>query len=130
MASTYNSSNPSTPNDKARLLLGDTGVDGSVFLLTDEEIAAFVGSLPFNEGVAQLAMGLATRFAQYPDETTTPGGTKTKWSERIATWKALAKDLRESPDAIALGGTRRRMGYLGNLSHPAEPSTGVRGLRP
>lgn len=130
MSATYNPSDPSTPNDKARLLLGDTGVDGGVFLLTDEEILAFTGSIAFNEAVAQLALSLATRFAQYPDETTTPGGHKTKWSERIKAWTDLAKTLRDSPDPLLAGGPRRRMGALGSMTNPAAAEAGVEGLRP
>lgn len=106
----------STPKDRARLLLGDTGVDGNSFLLTDEEINAMLTASKFNSAVADLAESLATRFAQFPDETDTPGGHKLKWSERVAAWQELAKRLR----ADANKGTRRGAAYLGTLTNPTE----------
>lgn len=115
MASTYSSS-IATPKDRARLLLGDNGADGGVFLLTDEEIAAFLATLHFNEAVAQLADSLAVRFAQYPDETETPGGHTIKWTERVTAWQELAKRMRSASGPS----TRRRPAYLGALTNPTE----------
>jgi hypothetical protein len=123
MATTYTTSN--TPLNRARRLLGDTGIDGNTFLVLDEEIANELTAYSFNEAVALLADGLAVRFAQYPDETTTPGGHKLKWSERVQAWKDLADRLRAAPGP----GTRSAVAHLGTLSNPAAPSTGVRGLR-
>ena len=128
MATTY-STTASTPKDKARLLLGDTGVDGGVFLLTDEEIVAFMGTVSFNEAVALLAEALSTRFAQYPDETDTPGGTTVKWTERVKTWLELAKRMRAGGNPLA-SAPRRTMAKLGTLSNPADTGTyGVKGVR-
>ena len=118
MATTYNPTTI-TPSakDRARKLLGDTGVDGGVFLLQDEEIIAEVNALGFNEGVAQLALGLASRFAQYPDEVDTPGGTTTKWTERVAAWKDLAKSIRLAPDPTDAR-PRKTVARLGLLKNP------------
>lgn len=114
MATTYTSSN--TPRDRARRLLGDTGVDGNTFLLQDSEIDAEIATYPFNAAVATLADGLATRFAQYPDETETPGGHILKWSERVKAWQDLSKRLREARSP----GTRRSNAFLGALTNPTE----------
>lgn len=114
MATTYLSS--ATPRDRARRLLGDTGVDGGTFLLTDEEIDAEVVSYPFNHAVAVLAEGLATRFAQFPDETETPGGHTLKWGDRVKAWQDLAKRLRTSRSP----GASRGSNALGNLTNPTE----------
>lgn len=114
MATTYTSS--SSPRDRARRLLGDTGVDGNVFLLDDAEIDAEIAAYRFNEAVAALAEGLATRFAQYPDETETPGGHTVKWKERVGAWQDLAKRLRETPGPGTRGGSTK----LGALTNPTE----------
>lgn len=128
MASSYNPL-VTTPKDKARLLLGDTGVDSNaIFLLTDEEITAFLGTVPFNEAVALLAEGLAARFAQYPDETETAGGSKLKWTERVKTWLELAKRLRLAPNVNA-SGPRAAVAKLGTLTSPPDPTSGIRGIR-
>lgn len=114
MATTYTSSN--TPRDRARRLLGDTGVDGNTFLLQDSEIDAEIAAYRFNEAVAVLADGLAVRFAQFPDETDTPGGHQVKWTERVRAWQELAKRLRSSSGPGTRGGTAR----LGSLINPPE----------
>lgn len=114
MATTYTASN--TPRDRARRLLGDTGVDGNAFLLQDSEIDAEIATYRFNEAVAVLADGLAVRFAQYPDETKTPGGHTVKWTERVSAWQELAKRLRASPGPGTRGGAAR----LGALTNPTE----------
>lgn len=125
MAATYTFSN--SARDRARRLLGDTGVDSSqVFLLTDEEIDAEFSAYPFNDAVASLADGLAVRFAQYPDDTTTPGGHSIKWTERVKAWTEAAKRLR----AMSGPGTTNAAARLGNLTNPADTTTyGVRGIR-
>lgn len=121
MATTYNSTTTSpTPKDRARKLLGDTGVDGGVFLLTDEEIDSEIATLGFNEAVAQLAMGLASRFAQYPDKTDTPGGSTVEWRERIQQWKDLAAMIRNAPDPTDAR-PRRTVAKLGQMTNPANP---------
>lgn len=111
MTATYAPTLP-TPRDRARLLLGDTGVDGNVFLLTDAEITATLGRGSFNHAVADLADALAVRFAQYPDDTSTPGGHKMRWSARVTAWQEIAKRLRAASG-------RRSSVYLGVLTNPA-----------
>lgn len=87
------------------MILGDTGIDGGIFLLTDEEIDEQLDRLPFGQAVSFLAMSLASRFAQYPDETTDASGAKYKWGERVAQWRRLGegKGLVENPTANAPG---------------------------
>lgn len=117
MATTYDSS-ASSAKDKARLLLGDTNPenvsDGWIF--TDEEITSFL-TIGFNEGVAQLALSAASRFAQYPDEEETPGDHRMKWSERVKNWRELAKQMRSSIDPT--GAITRRNGRVGAIKNPA-----------
>lgn len=83
----------------ARYMLGDTGrlkddAGATVWLLDQEEIQGLIDLNGFNEGVAQLADGLVTRFAQDPDKYADEGGVETEWTERIKAWKELAKSLR------------------------------------
>ena len=109
----------STPKDHVRLLLGDNGVDGGSYLLQDEEINANVTALGFNLAVAQLAESLATRFAQYPDETDTAGGTRLSWRTRVSAWQTLAKTMRTqgaSADPTKQAPIRKaaRVGQLGS----------------
>ncbi len=82
----------SLDRDRARFLLGDT--DTATALLQDESIDAMLGLYDFNEAVAQMAMGLATQFAQEPDKLDQDGGLVQTWTERVAAWHALAKDMR------------------------------------
>lgn len=119
MSTTY-SVTDQTPKDKARFLLGDTGVDGGTFLLQDEEIASFLSGVPFNDGVALIADGLATRFAQFPDEQETAGGSKTKWSERVEGWRELAHRMRTVAINPTVSAPRRRVAALGSLANPTE----------
>jgi hypothetical protein len=119
MANTYNNlSTSQVPKDRARRLLGDTGVDGNAWLLTDEEILSDLGTLSFSEAVASLALGLASRFAQYPDEVETAGSSSMKWSERVRTWRALAEQMVQNPTASA---PRRTTARLGTLANPKAP---------
>ena len=84
---------------RARYQLGDTGRildddDETVWLLDQEEIEGMIVAYGYAEGVAQLADGLAVRFAQEPDEYEDEGGVKVRWTERVAQWVNLAKRLR------------------------------------
>jgi len=114
MASTY--SPGASTRDRVRLWLGDTGADGGVFLLSDEEIDAELSGSTLADAVARLAEGLDIRFGQYPDETTTPGGHKMKWSQRCEAWRNLASGLRTGRIKLSRG----TMAKLGNLTNPTE----------
>lgn len=95
------------PRDRARQLLGDTGEDpAGVFLLQDETILALLALFPFSEAVAELAEGLATRFAQQPDEYNDEGGTKVSWKKRVDQWNLLAMTRRS-------GDQREEITYTG-----------------
>lgn len=113
MATTY--SNSASALDRARRALGDTGEDGGVFLLTDEAITAELETWRWNDAVALLAEGLAARFGQYPDETTTPGNHTVRWRDRVSTWLEIAKRLRATTGPGAKTGSR-----LGTLTNPTE----------
>lgn len=117
MAATYTPA-VGRPVDRARKLLGDTGVDGGVFLLEDEEILLDLGTLPFNEAVAQLALGLAARFGQYPDEIDKAGGKGTKWTKRVDAWFRLADEMRNAPSPLGTA-PRRTVAKLGKIAEPA-----------
>lgn len=110
MAATYDPTEP-TLKDEARSLLGDahSGTsEGAVSdpLYQDETIEARIAKYGFNEGVARLADGLCTKYGQYPDEHAEDGGVKVKWSERVRSWRELAKTLRQ--DAAGQNPTRKR----------------------
>lgn len=129
MATTYDPTLPD-PKDHVRLVLGDTGVDGNSWLLTDEEIAATLIRLPYNETCATLAEGLAARFAQFPDEEDTVSGAKLKWSERVKTWLEIAKRMRAEAANPTADAPKRTMARLGNLTNPVDNSaSGVPFLR-
>lgn len=91
MDATYDPSLP-TERDNARLLLGD--IDTANYLLKDVTIDSMISQFGYREGVAQLATSLAVRFAQDPGTYEADGGVKLQWSERVAMWRALAKDMR------------------------------------
>ena len=106
------------PKDRVRKVLGDTGIDGNSWLLSDQEILAELATTSYSEAVASLALGLASRFAQYPDEVDTAGNSKMKWSERVKTWRNLADKMIQNPTTSA---PKRTMAKIGNLTNPASP---------
>ena len=85
--------------NRARFLLGDT--DTTTALLQDAAILAMLASFDYNEAVAQLAMGLASDAAQDPDSYEADGGLKLVFAQKIKTWQALAKDLRQNTQVTA-----------------------------
>lgn len=113
-----NSTTAQTPKDRVRKVLGDTAVDGSHWLLSDEEILADLATMSYSEAVASLALSLASRFAQYPDEVDTAGNSKMKWSERVKTWRNLADHMVQNPTVSA---PKRTMAKMGSLTNPASP---------
>lgn len=100
MANSYDKATLSSdPVMRARYMLGDTGrlkddAGATVWLLDQEEIDALITTFGFSEGVAQLADGLAVRFAQEPDKYADEGGVEIEWSSRINAWQSLANRLR------------------------------------
>lgn len=74
------------------MLLGDT--DTINYLLRDVTIDAMISQFGYREGVAQLATSLAVSKAQDPSSYKADGGVEVQWSERVAMWRALAKDMR------------------------------------
>ena len=97
MTWTYNASDPSSPKDQVRLLIGDTiETPASMQLLQDEEILALLSlndDDPLAAAVAA-ARSLAARFARYVDEVT--GDLQRKYSQRFRQFMDLADDLSES----------------------------------
>lgn len=77
---------------RARFQLGDT--DSARPLLQDAEITGMIAVYGDAEGVAQLADGLVSKYAQEPDEYEDEGGVKVKWSYKVKIWQDLAKRLR------------------------------------
>ncbi len=89
----------SSPKDRARFQLGDTGVlkdeaGAVVWLVSDEEIGSFVALFGYAEGVAQIADALTVRFAQEPTLYQDEGGVKVEWGKRFEAWARLAQSLR------------------------------------
>lgn len=111
----------STPKDHARLMLGDNGADGGVYLLQDEEINGVLGNVTFSMGVAILAEGLAVRFAQFPDEVDPKEGTGLKWRARVTAWQDLAKRMREEGMDPTRTRPMRRAAAVGTIGQNANP---------
>lgn len=103
-----------TDRDKARALLGDTTNDPATELLTDAHMDSALLLYGFNGGVAFMATGLASRFSQSPTSTSLPSGLSASWSERVAQWRALAKQMQSG------GG----IGATGAFSHTPTRSDG------
>lgn len=78
-----------TPRDYARLLLGDT--DDANQLLLDATYDASLARYGYNLTVGKLARGLATRFAQQPDEYDDEGGVQVRWRKRVDQWNLIAE---------------------------------------
>ena len=85
---TYNASHP-TDKDTARYALGDTSNDAATELLTDTTIIAELTARGYAAGVAFLAGGLATRFAQLPTSLSS-GPDAMAWADRVDAWQKLA----------------------------------------
>lgn len=93
MAFSYDKSGLATSTlYRARFQLGDTNEASP--LLDDDEISAMVDVYGYAEGVAQLADGLASRYAQDPDEYEDEGGVRVRWNQKIKVWQDLARRLR------------------------------------
>jgi hypothetical protein len=88
------SASSTTDRNTARFLLGDTSNDVATELLTDAQIDAVITLHGYNGGVAFLATGLASRFAQKPTDVSLPGGLRVAWAKRIDRWVELAADMR------------------------------------
>ena len=91
ITATYNMPWQGDP-DRVRYMLGDT--ETTAPLLDDGEIASMLSLQPFNEAVAQLAEGLAVRFAQEPDKYDADGGLSQSWTQRVDAWFKLAERMR------------------------------------
>lgn len=119
MSATFSQALPSD-RDRARLLLGDVpegAVSGTVAdaLLQDETIDAVLGSYPFNEAVRQLAVSLVSRFGAEPDRYEEGNGLRLEWRNRLDAWKALIKELKDTPASS----TRSRPGIaIGAMAAP------------
>lgn len=122
MATTYEPALP-TPRDRARLLLGDTGVlldavGARVWFYQDETLDALIEEFKFAEAVAQAADGLCSRFAQEPDEYQDEGGVRVRWNERIEQWKTLAKKCRSGEIGGPKAGNAGSRYATGKLAAP------------
>lgn len=89
------------PLHRARRLLSDVGEltdedGGRAWNYSDEEVQGWIDVDGFNEGVAKLAQSLAIKFSQEPVKYRDDGGVEYDFGPRIATLKALAKDLRSN----------------------------------
>jgi len=91
-----------TATDRMRAALGDR--DCTHPLRQDEEYEANL-ALAGDEllATAVMAEGLAAEFAQRVDAYSESGGISVRWSERVKTWLALAKGIRDGL-AAAIGG--------------------------
>jgi hypothetical protein len=110
MATTYFATLP-TAKDRMRHRLGD--VDMAAPLETDETYTAMLAhyqGLGYDAGVAEalaiatMAEALATRFAQKPGAVALPNGMNVQWSQRVATWLALAATLRRELGVAQVSG--------------------------
>lgn len=82
----------STDTDKARFFLGDTDTDNE--LLSDFQIESVLALYtPLATGIAVLAEGLVSKFAQKPTSVSA-SGKSIAWAERVKAWRDLAARLR------------------------------------
>jgi hypothetical protein len=122
MAFTYDKSQLDTSHlFRARFQLGDT--DHTNPLVDDDEINALITVYGYAEGVAQVADGLVSKFAQEPDEYEDEGGVKVKWGQKIKVWQDLARRLRDGIAKVDPSIVRSPM--IGTLTSPD-----LTGMRP
>lgn len=112
----------STPRDRARLALGDTGFltggDGQpIWLLQDETLDALLAQ-GYELGVAEAADALVARFAQLPDKLDESEGARQEWSERILAWKDLAKRMRAARPTQTPSATIGGSSAIGRIKDP------------
>lgn len=80
--------------DRVRRLLGDT--DTGQAMLPDATIQGAIDIYGETGAVAFLAESLAAEYGQLP-VSTSADGTSLDYSERVKTWQALAKTMRDNP---------------------------------
>jgi hypothetical protein len=106
VACTY-SPDLATAKDRVRLRIGDIGPwtgsppDQTGCLRPDETINALITASGEDGATAELALSLATQYAQQPDSMSADGAS-VSWRSRVDTWRALAT---AAGDAAAAGGT-------------------------
>lgn len=100
-----------TDKDKARFLLGDTSNDATTELLSDSTVTSAITNYGYTSGVAFLASGLATRFAQQPGSVSV-GGKSVSWPDRVRRWVELAAQMR----AGGVTGAAVVAPYVGGIS--------------
>lgn len=100
---------PTSQKDHVRYLIGDTDVsdNGLYAMLSDESITSALSSYGWLGGIAFLAQGLLTRFAQEPTKFDEGEGLTIDLSERLDAWRQLLSDARSGkisdPSAGATG---------------------------
>lgn len=92
MAATYDPLLP-TDRDRLRFRLGDTDVPDNA-LVSDEQYDAMIAASGWRIAGAELAEGLAARFAQEPDSVSIGGTISVSWRSMIARWIGVAAQLR------------------------------------
>ena len=105
MSATYDETLP-TDKDEARSLLGDNVVTPGTTtvakpLRSDEHINAVIAKKGFYLGVAFIADGLVTQFAQQPVKLS-ESGSSIDMSAQIPAWQALASRMRT--EAVRVSG--------------------------
>lgn len=87
-----------TAKDRVRRLLGDP--DTGQAMLPDATIPGAIDTYGETGAVIFLAESLAAEYGQLP-VTTSADGTSLDYSERVKTWQALAKTMRDNPPVPA-----------------------------
>lgn len=110
MAASYNNTLP-TNKDWVRWKLADTGAEideetnQPIWLRQDEEVSAVLVIYPDRRiAAAELAESIAAELSRRVDSYTSEDGMAVRWSERVKTLLAVAKQLRADVAAEAAAG--------------------------
>jgi hypothetical protein len=95
MAATYDQGLP-TAKDRARFAVADLDVPDNALRQDENYYAVLALAGDERLGIALMAESLAAEFAQRVDSFSESGGISVRWSERVKTWLALAKTIRDA----------------------------------
>lgn len=95
MAATFDLTLP-TIKDRMRAALGDRDVPDGALRQDEEYYAQLAISGDEALATAVMAEGLAVEYARRVDAFSESGGISVRWGERVKTWLALAKAIRDS----------------------------------
>lgn len=89
-----------SPKDRIRFELGDTGEGGIAFMIPDESIEALLGTETYAVALRKTGLSLLARIAQRPDYLDAQGGIRTEWRNRIEAIKTVLRSIEEDRVAV------------------------------